>query len=168
MRYLLLLCCIAIAPNIFAQQNAAPCETDSNYHRFDFWIGNWEVFGPKGKAGESHVERILDGCIIFENWTSAKGGYAGKSFNTYNAATQQWQQTWVDNRGGTTEYLRGEASPGKVIFYADKVALAPGKWCLRRLSFFKLNDRTVRQLGERSDDAGKSWTVEYDLEYRRK
>src|SRR4051812_944997 len=151
-----------------AQVPPHPCATDTMYRQFDFWIGNWEVFGPKGKAGESTIERILDSCVILENWTSARAAYTGKSFNTYNASTKQWQQTWVDNSGGSTEYLRGHAEKDKMIFYADKNLGQDGRNFLRRLTFYQLNPGKVRQHGERSDDDGKTWTTEYDLEYRRK
>src|ERR1043165_5176176 len=99
-----------------------PCSTNPIYREFDFWLGEWEVYGIKGKkAGDSKIEMILDSCIILENWTSANGGYAGKSFNTYNSATKQWQQTWVDNKGGSTEFLRGNGDKDKMTFYADNV-----------------------------------------------
>lgn len=163
---ILLLCISLVAKSQQAIQH--PCATDTMYQQFDFWIGDWEVFGPKGKAGESHIENILDSCVILENWTSAKAGYKGKSFNTYNASTRQWQQTWVDNSGGSTEYLRGHAEKDKMVFYADKNIGKEGKNFLRRLTFFKLSSDKVRQFAERSDDDGKTWTVEYDLEYRRK
>ena len=88
-----------------AQNNVKPCTLDPLYRQFDFWIGDWDVYGIKGKkAGESHVELMLDSCVIYENWQSA-GKYAGKSFNTYNSAIKQWQQTWVDDKGGLTEYF---------------------------------------------------------------
>jgi hypothetical protein len=38
----------------------------------------------------------------------------------------------------------------------------------RRLTFFNLGKDKVRQYGEISKDDNKSWTPEYDLEYRRK
>lgn len=150
------------------QPPARPCATDTNYRQFDFWIGEWEVFGAKGKAGFSRIEMILDSCVILENWTSARPGYAGKSFNTFNRTTRQWQQTWVDNAGGSTEYLRGQAGKDVMVFYADNNRGQDGKNFLRRLTFHKLSDDKVRQHGERSDDGGKTWTTEYDLEYRRK
>ncbi len=92
---------LVIAIPVFSKQlPAKPCSTNPIYRQFDFWIGEWEVYGIKGKkAGDSKIELILDSCIILENWTSTTGGYAGKSFNTYNSTTKQWQQTWVDNRG---------------------------------------------------------------------
>jgi len=143
------------------------------FRQFDFWVGEWEAYGPKGnKAGDSKISIILDSCVILEEWKSANAQqgliYSGKSFNTYNIATKQWQQTWVDNTGNTTEFLRGAGTDGKIIYYADKVVGQQGKIFMRRLTFTKLNNDKVRQLGERSDDSGTTWTSEYDLEYRRK
>ena len=124
------------------------------------------------KAGESKISLILDSCIILEEWTSATatGGfvYAGESYNTYNASTSQWQQTWVDNMGGSTEFLRGVAENGKITFYADHLKDAKGNNYLRRLTFYKINETKVRQHGEKSTDRGNTWITEYDLEYRRK
>ncbi len=166
------LCLIPILLFSLALQAQLPC-SKPEFRQFDFWIGEWEAFGLKGaKAGDSKISVILDSCVILEEWTSANAQqgliYTGKSFNSYNAATRQWQQTWADNTGNTTEFLRGEGSDGKIIYYADKVTGPKGEVFMRRLSFTKLSADKVRQLGEKSDDAGKTWVVEYDLEYRRK
>lgn len=168
-RSLLLLSLSFISFSLIAQK---PCSLPV-FRQFDFWVGEWEAFGVNGnKGGDSRISIILDSCIILEEWTSANltqgMRYAGKSFNTWNSATRQWQQTWVDNVGGTTEYLRGEGSDGKIVFYADKVVGPNGKVFMRRLTFTKLSNDKVRQFGEKSDDEGKTWIVEYDLEYRRK
>src|ERR1700754_4891452 len=139
MRWLIIPLTIACLSSKAQQAPARPCSSDTIYRQFDFWIGEWEVYGPKGKAGTSNIERILDSCVILENWTSARLGYTGKSFNTYNSSTKQWQQTWVDNAGGATEYLRGQAGKDMMVFYADKNIGADGKSFLRRLSFYKLS-----------------------------
>lgn len=152
-----------------AQLPASPCTSDTLYRQFDFWIGEWEVFGLNGKrAGDSRVELILDSCIILENWTSAQAGYAGKSFNTYNSTSRQWQQTWVDNRGGSTEYLEGRRIGNKMVFLTKPFPIAKDSMAIRRLSFYYLSANEVRQHGEISKDGGVSWTTEYDLNYRRK
>lgn len=152
-----------------AQSPKSPCITNPVYRQFDFWIGEWEAFGPKGKkAGDSKVERILDSCIILENWQSTSGGYAGKSFNTFNAATNQWQQTWVDNVGGSTEYLEGSFADNKIIFRTKPFPLSKDTMAIRRLTFYNLSVDKVRQHGEISKDDGVTWSTEYDLEYRRK
>jgi len=169
MKKLLPLLLLLLSQSLFAQK---PCSLPV-FRQFDFWVGNWEAFTTTGKkAGDSKISIMLDSCVILEEWTSASSQqgltYSGKSFNMYNVATKQWQQTWVDNTGNTTEFLRGDASDGKIVYYADKVMDPKGKPFMRRLSFTKLSDDKVRQFGERSDDKGKTWTAKYDLEYRRK
>jgi hypothetical protein len=152
-----------------AQVQPSPCTTDTMYRQFDFWIGAWEVYGQNGqKAGDSKIELILDSCIILENWTSARAGYGGKSFNTYNSLTRQWQQTWVDNRGGSTEYLEGKREGNKMIFRTKPFPVAKDSMAVRRLSFYQLSADAVRQHGEISKDQGATWQTEYDLMYRRK
>lgn len=150
----------------------SPCSLPE-YKQFDFWLGDWEAFGPGGKkAGDSHISKILDSCVILEEWTSTgiQNGirYAGKSFNTYNSSSRQWQQTWVDNVGGTTEYLQGTASGSQIVFKSLPFRLSGDTMAIRRLSFFKITDDRVRQLGEISKDQEKTWVVEFDLDYRRK
>lgn len=152
-----------------AQPSATPCTTNPVYRQFDFWIGEWEVYGPKGaKAGDSKIELILDSCIVLENWKSTGSLYAGKSFNTFNAATNQWQQTWVDNVGGSTEYLEGKFADNKMIFQTKPFSFSKDTVATRRLTFYNLSPDKVRQHGEITKDGGASWKTEYDLEYRRR
>lgn len=168
-KILVCFCVSLISIHLTAQK--LPC-SNPEFRQFDFWIGEWEVFGKDGnKAGNSKISVILDSCVILEEWTTAVAQkaffYKGKSFNSYNASTKQWQQTWVDNTGNTTEFLHGGGGNGTIIYYADKVGGNAGKTFMRRLTFTKKTDNKVRQLGERSDDQGITWTIEYDLEYRK-
>ena len=149
-----------------------PC-SNPVYRQFDFWIGEWEAFGPDSqKAGDSKVSLILDSCIILEEWTSAnlQQGlrYAGKSFNTYNAATKQWQQTWVDNVGGTNEYLLGKFENNQIIYSSKPFLFKKDTLAIRKMTFTNLGPDKLRQHGEISKDNGVSWATEYDLQYRRK
>src|SRR3954471_9042811 len=71
---------------------AQPCRASETYRQLDFWVGEWEVHGPKGKTvGTSSVQLILGDCVVFENWTGA-GGSTGKSFNLYDAQARKWKQ----------------------------------------------------------------------------
>jgi hypothetical protein len=161
----MLLVCIAAG----AQPPKSPCTTNPVYRQFDFWIGEWEVYALNGKkAGDSKIELILDSCIILENWKSMNGAYAGKSFNTYNGITRQWQQTWVDNFGGSTEYLEGKLDGDKMVFRTKPFAASKDTMAVRRLSFYNLSPDKVRQHGEITKDNGVTWKTEYDLEYRRR
>ena len=147
---------------------ARPCATNDVYRSFDFWIGDWEAFGAKGKAGDSRISLILDSCVILEEWTSMQQGYAGKSLNTYNPRTKMWQQTWVDNRGGITEYSNGVWEKDKMMLTSANQVLPDGKQLMQRMTFTKLSNDKVRQHGENSNDGGKTWATSFDLEYRRR
>ncbi len=155
-----------------AQSSKLPCGRPE-YRQFDFWIGEWEAFGVNGKkAGDSKISLILDSCIILEEWTSASMQqglrYAGKSFNTYNAATKQWQQTWVDNAGGTNEYMQGKFENNQIIFSSTPFKFSKDTMAIRKMTFTNLSPARLRQHGEISKDNGVTWATEYDLEYRRK
>ena len=161
---------ISIAGHANQKPIQGPRETDSIYRQFDFWVGNWEVFNREGKkAGDSKISLILDSCVVLEEWTSTPGKsgfrYRGKSFNTYNAAKGEWQQTWVDNVGNSTHYVHGG---NKIVFSTDPYSFSKGTVAIQRLTFFNLGPNKIRQLGEISKDDGKTWTTQYDLEYRRK
>ena len=118
----------------------APCNSDPIYRQFDFWIGEWEVYGVKGqKAGDSKIELILDSCIILENWKSANSFrgriYSGKSFNHYNNYTRQWEQHWVDNMGGATAYTEGHFENNKMIFETKPYQFSKDTMAIQRLTF---------------------------------
>jgi hypothetical protein len=56
---------------------------DPSARQFDFWIGRWQVSQAGKPAGNNHIEKILDGCALLENWTGAQGG-TGKSLNFFD------------------------------------------------------------------------------------
>ena len=157
----------------FSNAQKTPCITDPVYRQFDFWMGEWDVYSKNGKkAGDSKIELILDSCIILENWRSVNANkgiyYSGKSFNTYDTTTAEWQQTWVDNVGGTAEFLDGHYENNKMIFMTKPFRFSRDTLAIRRLTFYNLEPGKVRQHGEISKDNGLTWATEYDLEYRRK
>lgn len=146
------------------KKNAAPCQDAELNREFDFWVGEWDVQTAQGQhAGSSSVQKILGGCVILENWAGL--GSQGKSFNAYNQALKKWQQYWVDDSGITTLYT-GEVVGNQMRYLAD--AGSQNGQQARRMTFTKLDDGRVRQLGETSSDGGKTWTVAYDLFYVRK
>jgi hypothetical protein len=155
-----------------ALQAQKPCSRPE-YRQFDFWVGEWEAFGLNGqKAGDSKISLMLDSCVILEEWTSATVNrglrYAGKSFNTWNATSKQWQQTWVDNAGGSNEYLVGRFEDNKIIFSSSSFKFSKDTIAVRKMTFTNLSPVKLRQHGQISKDNGVTWATEYDLEYRRK
>lgn len=168
-RIILLFIVIASCQQLQAQ---SPC-SQPLYRQFDFWIGDWEAYGPKGqKAGDSRISLLLDSCTIMEEWTSTtvqRGlRFAGKSFNMYNSSRQKWQQFWVDNTGTITEYVNGYFENGKMIMQTENTKINDSTWQIQKMTFHDLGKNKIRQHGETSTDGGKTWTTSFDLEYRRK
>lgn len=149
-----------------ADKNARPCRYDDDARAFDFWVGDWDVTVQGAPAGTSHVELILEGCVVFENWTATVGG-TGKSFNLWDKSRQRWQQTWVDNRGTLLELHGTFTEPGKLV-YENHVPGPDGKGPKNRMTFTRLGPDQVRQLWEQSTDGGATWVVTFDGDYRRK
>jgi hypothetical protein len=147
--------------------NAAPCE-DGEFRQFDFWVGDWDVVSTADgiKHGSSHVSKEMGDCVIWENWTSAAGGYFGKSYNTYNVNLHRWEQYWVDNGAGTI-FFHGGLKEGVMDYWTDNVPQPKGGMLQRHLQFFNQGPNRVRQFSQASKDGGKTWTVEYDLTYNR-
>lgn len=162
--YLLLLPLFTLAQNTKRPR----CADQPVYQQFDFWIGEWNVFALNGQqAGTSKVERLLDSCVLLENWYSA-GGSNGKSFNAYNGAKAKWQQYWVDNNGGVTEYLNGRFENGSMIMETEKIPISNQGFKIMRMTFTPISADKVRQHGQSSTDGGQTWKTDFDLEYRRK
>src|ERR1700730_9605975 len=87
---------------------AVTCASEPERHRFDFWIGEWDVTTPAGSpAGRSSIQSVSGGCALLENWTSLKGG-TGKSLNASNPFIKQWQQFWIGQDGQVAEYRNSQ------------------------------------------------------------
>jgi tetratricopeptide (TPR) repeat protein len=148
-----------------AERKKKPCMFTAEARQFDYWLGDWEVFNLAGqKVGSNTIQMFANGCGVLENWTDTVGGN-GKSINYYDASTGKWYQHWIGSGGGALRYA-GNFKDGAMRFEGE--TLANGKKTLQRLTFFKLDENTVRQLAESSADEGRTWTVTYDFKYVKK
>jgi hypothetical protein len=144
------------------RRNQHPCADDPARRAFDFFIGDWHVTTPDGvTAGTNRIETILGGAALVERWTSVNG-YAGMSLNRLDPAAGTWSQTWVDDQGEVIEFIDGLVDDGAMRFVAHDDGVE------RRLAFLSEGPDALRQLAEVSVDAGATWSVEYDLRYRRR
>ncbi len=153
-----------------AARQQKPCLFMAEARQFDFWLGEWDVFpsqapvGQVPRVGESKIDNISEGCGLLENWTAT--GNNGKSINYYDSTTGKWYQHWI---GSGSVALRYEGSFKDNAMRFEGVTIdKEGKKTLNRLTFFKLDENTVRQFAELSTDDGKTWTVSYDFRYERK
>jgi hypothetical protein len=156
---------IALAKQV--QHNASPCD-DSEFKQFDFWLGDWDVASAADgiRRGSSHISREMNGCVVWENWTSAGSPYFGKSYNTWNSNLKRWEQYWVDSSGGVM-FFHGSLKDNVMDYWTDDVPQSTGGTLLRHLQFFHLAPDKVRQFSQGSSDGGKTWQTEYDLIYTR-
>jgi len=150
--------------NLIAQN---PCSSTA-YHQFDFWVGDWEVYHSQADTivGYNRIERILNGCVIMENWTGATG-FEGKSINTFSPIDSTWNQVWVDISGATYHFkgkweqdilkMRGQTVNGNKQAILFEMSYTPDK-----------QTGNVRQLWKQSNDDGENWAVIFDGIYKKK
>ncbi len=147
-----------------------PCMYLPEHRQFDFWVGEWEVKATNNLAGPSiaasSIQRLENGCLIYENWMPNGAGGTGKSFNVYNRAKGKWQQTWVAAGGGVFDFI-GEYKDNEMRYTGVSVG-TNGQKILHRLTFYQVNKDQVRQVWESSSDEGKTWTSLFDGTYFRK
>ena len=143
-----------------------PCEDNKQFAAFDFWVGDWEVRVVDGTvAGHNSIERTQRGCVLIENWKSARGG-TGMSINYLDRITGEWVQVWNDASGSQINIRGGMTSDGMLlegtIHYVANGTTAPfrGLWT-------PLPDGRVRQFFEQSNDGGETWVPWFEGFYSR-
>jgi ketosteroid isomerase-like protein len=156
---------------VLAQVSTAPACSAAENKQFDFWIGDWDVTeaATGAHAAQVRVERILDGCVLLEQYQDP-GGLKGHSFTIYDASRQVWHQSWVTNRGqlltleGRLNEGRlnedGMVLSGKFLSPDHKENLVRGTW--------KPESAGVRETAVTSTDGGKTWKIWFDLMFRKK
>ena len=145
-----------------------PCQDDPAYHKLDFWVGKWDVYDNHDGTlnGRDIVEKIVGGCAIVENWQEADGSGEGKSLFYYQKAKKQWKQVWVTDAGPMKEkQMIEEYKDGGVRFQGEIPHLDGGSH-LDRTTLTPLPGGRVHQVIEISRDAGKTWEIAFDAEYR--
>jgi hypothetical protein len=154
------------------QRQVAPCQHDTRYRAFDFWIGEWDV-RPNGAPestppSENIITLEYGDCVLIEHWKSIGGG-SGTSVNIFDASREAWFQTWVDASGGLHEYRGNPDADGNMIFHGETPG-GPGQPARMptKMTFIRLGADTLRQFSEISLDGGKTWSSAYDFVYMRR
>src|SRR5207249_10939467 len=64
----------------------------------DFWLGDWELTWPGNSTGDAghgtnSIKRILDGCIVEENFSGGESMHLrGRSVSIFEARAGRWKQ----------------------------------------------------------------------------
>jgi hypothetical protein len=152
-------------------KTAQPC-SEPEQRQLDFWIGSWELTWPGNTAGQlahgtNNVTRILDGCVVQENFS---GGDAmplrGLSVSLFNARSGKWQQTWVDNEGAYLDFV-GEFKDGQMTL-AREATKPDGRKVIQRMVYKNITPSEFDWNWENSSDGGNTWKVVWPIHYHRK
>jgi hypothetical protein len=92
-------------------------------------------------------------------------GRAQPDLSSYVAAEKAWRQTWVDSSGSRVDFKGGWNGSAMILTGVWPQPGHPNQ--LTRMTYTAARDGSVRQLGETSDDEGKTWTPGFDFIYRK-
>ena len=144
-------------------------------HEFDFWIGEWDVFGPEGRqVGRNTITSMFANPaasgMLHEHW-HGNGGVEGRSMSAYDGTRGRWHQTWMDSTGDMLLLEGGLVDGAMVLEGRAPSGDDPTAVDRQRITWTRVSDpdgAEVRQLWESSSDDGKTWTVAFDGRYRRR
>lgn len=159
---------LALAAAPAAAQGQRPC-TAAIFDDFDFWVGEWDVYGADGKlAGTNSITKEEYGCLLVERWKNL-GGITGQSYNFVDLSSGKWRQIWV-SAGATIDYSGGLDDKGRmvldgVIGYPPGAAPATAKF---RGTWTPNADATVTQHFQQYDDVKKEWADWFVGTYKRR
>ena len=148
-----------------------PC-TAAQQKQFDFWVGEWDLTWPAQNGGvpghgTNNIKRILDQCIVQENFSSLDGSnLLGTSLSVYDLPSNHWKQTWVDNQGGYLDFV-GDFQNGQMILQREAKG-KDGKPFLQRMVWKNVTSNEFDWSWESSKDDGKTWQVNWPIHYKRK
>lgn len=138
-------------------------------HQLDFWIGEWDVSitGETTLVAQSTIRPLDQGCSIFEEWRPFQGP-GGHSISSFDKTDGAWHQEWMDAAGVRMPF-KGAFADG--VMRLDNLSPPPPGApanLKRRMSYQAIDTSTVRQWGERFDDATHTWKTMWDYTYRRR
>jgi hypothetical protein len=167
MKTLLFAAALLAAPVAYAAGNPT-CDAPE-FRQFDFWVGDWDLaWTEEGKPlkGRNTVTRILGGCVIAESFASGPPeNFDGMSHSTWDRETKRWKQAWVDNTGAWLDFTGGWED-GKMVLARE--AVKDGRRFSQRMVFYAIGKDSLKWNWERSGDEGRTWTVQWQIDYTRR
>ena len=133
----------------------------------DFWLGTWDVSWDGGGEGVNAVRRILDDRVIEESFEGrdADSELLGRSMSVLDARDGIWRQTWVDSTGAYLDFVGVEVD-GRIAFQREVVV--DDSPVVQRMVWLDVAPEAMRWQWQRSSDRGQSWTVAWEIHYRRR
>ena len=155
---------LTLATPALPQQSAAARDCSGpEYRAFDFWLGGWNVGSDGQFAGTNDVTSAYGGCAISEHWQGADGG-KGTSLSGYDRHSGQWQQLWIDDRGGVVRLAGGPQGDGMRL-----TSVAPdvdGR--SHRVTWLPQPENRVQQVWESRGSEEQPWETVFVGVYERR
>ena len=147
---------------------ASPCST-AEAAQFDFWVGDWNLSWDDGNGGTAKgknvIAKVLNSCVIEENFHDPNTGFTGRSHSVYHPLTGLWKQTWVDNAGAYLDFV-GKFADGRMVLSRSATTAAGGE-LQQRMVWYNIESQSLDWNWESSTDGGKTWTVNWKIHYEK-
>ncbi len=149
-----------------SSNDRAPMDDPLGPNALDFWVGRWLVAWAGGGHGTNTVRRILDDRVIEESFDGHEGGnsFLGRSLSVRNVTDGRWRQTWVNSSGVYLDFV-GVELDGSIAF--EREAMRDGVALTQRMVWQDVTPDMFLWQWQRSEDAGTSWEVIWEINYRR-
>jgi len=149
---------------------------------FDFLHGSWRVRRRRLKArlaGSNDWQEFDGTCVcqpmmgglgnVDDNWLDLPGGaYRAMAMRAYDPQARQWAIWWVDGRtphGPVDPPVRGGFAGGVGTFLAEDTQV--GRKVIVRFEWSKITPRTAVWEQAFSPDGGKTWEVNWHMDFTR-
>lgn len=149
-------------------------------HDFDFLMGDWRVHHRVNKSGpgapwtefesDCHNRLLMGGNANVEEhrFERPTGIDYGVAVRTYDPATATWAIWWLDSRaphGDLDPPMKGRFENGVGTFYSDTIL--GGKPVKVRFLWTPIDVQNARWEQAYSSDGGKTWEVNWIMDFRR-
>jgi hypothetical protein len=96
---------------------------------FDFWVGDWTVYNNGGGIiGTNKVVKMIDGCVLQENWEASNKTNTGTSYNFFDSSDSTWNQVWVSNTGNVLRLNGHIDKEGAMVLKSELVNCPKGNY----------------------------------------
>lgn len=136
------------------------------HNTFDFWVGNWNAWWNDSLRGTNSITKTLKNTVVEENFSFNDGSFLGKSWTLYDATTNSWKQTWVDDTGAYLLFTGGKEDD-KVILNMTEPRTKNGNKVYMRMVFFNISHESFDWDWQSSEDK-INWKSTWAIHYKRK
>jgi len=143
--------------------NPPPACASDDHRAFDFWIGTWDVTaaGQDQPSAVNRISREHAGCVLREDYRTS-GGYTGMSMSFYDAAREKWHQTWMGADGSALFIEGGPNAQGEMVLSNRNTPYYKEGMPINRITWTPMENGSVRQHWQASQDGGQAWTTVFD------